>query len=344
MPVTDGTTDVLFISEHPLWPLDQGFRIRGYHMSHAIQSLGYRVACASLNSTRSALPGPLRSKTIPWPEANDDHVRRFERGWSGRLANLRRRVAEHQALDRNRLAGVIALVDRHRPKIVIGLGQHAPITLAGITHEHGCKTIWYAADDPVRFELSCLRREGPAAAPQRFKKAALYAALERLFVPCVDGVVAVSPTDTTILRAIGGPPRRPVHPQRRRHRLLRPTTYQPAEAHPHTQRRLLGPHGLRTQHRRRPMVRRQGVAAAHRPDPRRDVPDRRQEPHPRSTAVIGTPPASTSSARSTTSEPSPTKPPSRSCPSAAAAGSRTSSSKPPPWPDPSSPRPAPSAA
>jgi glycosyltransferase involved in cell wall biosynthesis len=207
--------DVLFISELPLWPLDQGFRVHGSHMAMALADLGLSVGVASMRETDAALedaPAALRALALRWPEPEKitpADVEAFARGWGGALAGLRRRIAAHQALDVRQCAGIIPLVRRHRPRVVIGLGQHAPIILAGLSRDAlpdagPVKRVWYAADEPVYFQLSCLRRSEPKAWYGIARRVALYGLIERLFAHRLDGVIGVSPRDTALLRRVGG--------------------------------------------------------------------------------------------------------------------------------------------
>ncbi len=196
--------DVLFISELPLWPLDQGFRVHGHHMATALAEMGLRVGVASIHRCAAEAPGSLTDLLLEWPIACPRDVARFTAGWAGRAANPRRRLAQHQALDTKQLAGVIGLVDRYQPQVVIGLGQHSPMMLRGLGTSSGARRIWYAADEPVYFHLSCLRREPLGTVPQRLRKVALYAAIEALFVRGLDGAIGVSPIDSRLLRIIGG--------------------------------------------------------------------------------------------------------------------------------------------
>lgn len=196
--------DVLFVSEAPPWPLDQGFRIRGYHMARALQQAGVRVGVASHESLPADAPADLQALWLPWPHASLDDQAQFMVGWSGPCASLRRRLARHQGCQLSIFAGIVPLVARHRPTTVIGLGQHGPMMLRGLTNEQQVKRIWYAADELVRFHLSCIRSNGLAGVPQRLRLILIYAALETLFARRLDGAIGVNPTDTKMLRRIAG--------------------------------------------------------------------------------------------------------------------------------------------
>ena len=194
--------DVMFISEAPPWPLDQGFCIRGYHMARALQQMGVRVGVACHQPLSLAAPPELRAMNVPWPHADADDMARFLAGWRGPGALLRRRLARYQGRDLGLFAGIIPLVARHRPTTVIGLGQHSPLMLRALTAKHQLRRIWYAADELVHFHLTCLRRDGWAAVPRRLRLLTLYAALETLFVRGLEGAVGVNPGDTNMLRRI----------------------------------------------------------------------------------------------------------------------------------------------
>jgi polysaccharide biosynthesis protein PslH len=199
--------DILFVSEHPLWPLDQGFRIRGYHMARELAGMGLRVGAASMTPMPPGAADPLRAISIGWPRADDDDVRQLHDGWRGPLSALRRRLVKHQGCDPLKLAGILPLVQHHQPKAVIGLGQHSPMMLRAIQHRSDIRCIWYAADELVSFQLSCLRRERLAAVRHRLHQAALYAALENAFARGLDGAIAVSDADGAMLRRVAGPRR-----------------------------------------------------------------------------------------------------------------------------------------
>lgn len=196
--------DVLFLSEGPIWPLDQGYRIRGYHMARALRQLGVRAAVASLKSIPEEAPRTAHEMIINWPSPSATDVYRFHRGWSGAASWFRKRLARHQAIHPRRLAGAVTLVRRHRPMAVIGLGQHSPMMLQGLRLFKDLKRIWYAADEPLHFHLSCLRTDRPTEVPMRLWKMLVYTALEACFVRNLDGAIGVNPKDTQWLRWVGG--------------------------------------------------------------------------------------------------------------------------------------------
>ena len=195
---------VLFISEQPLWPLDQGFRVHGYHMATALAQREVTVNVASVHPCPNDAPAALKNLLIDWPTTNSDDVKQFRAGWAGALFNLRHKLAEHQTLDVQQLAGIIPLVKQCQPQMVIGLGQHSPIMLRGLRTNSSVGRIWYAADEPVYFHLSCLRRDHPYVMPHRLRKMALYATLEALFVRGLEGAIGVSPLDSQLLRIVAG--------------------------------------------------------------------------------------------------------------------------------------------
>lgn len=205
MTETTPETDVLFISEQPLWPMDQGYRVHGCQMARALSELGHRVRMASLRPTTGCDQRWLNHMLADWPAASDDDHDQIMRGWSGPFAGLRRKLAAHQALDTRELAGLVPLINQLKPKAVIALGQHGPIMLRGLRAAFpGLPCIWYAADEPVFFQLSCLRREGVLDLKNRAYLGALYAALQTLFARGLDGAIGVSPTDTKLLKLMSG--------------------------------------------------------------------------------------------------------------------------------------------
>jgi glycosyltransferase involved in cell wall biosynthesis len=196
--------DALFISELALWPLDQGFKVHGYHMAAALASLGLRVKVASLAPPPVEPPDNLRAMMAPWPAPKDEHVKQFNAGWSGPLGVVRRGLARYLIDRPQRMAGVIPLVDRHRPRAVIGLGLHSPMMLAALRRVRPVPCVWYGADELINFHLSCLRRDPWRHWPARARALALHAALERSFVCGLDGAIGVSPRDTFLLRWMAG--------------------------------------------------------------------------------------------------------------------------------------------
>ncbi len=201
---SDAPIDYLFVSQHPVWPPDQGFRLRGYNMATALTDLGVRVGVASIEPWPDDTPRDLQQLKLDWPAATWSDIESFLTGWDGRGSHLRRRVARHQGLGLRQLAGIIPLVNRYQPKAVIGLGQHSPMLLRGISHLSGTRRVWYGADDMVRFQLSCVRRDPIRQVPDRLRKVALYTAMEQLFVRGLDGAVGVNPLDTKLFRWFAG--------------------------------------------------------------------------------------------------------------------------------------------
>ncbi len=211
MPEPIPETDVLFISEQPLWPPDQGFRVHGCQMARALAQRGLNVRMASLRPTTGCDAPWLNAMLTAWPDADENAHAEFLQGWAGPGSGLRRRLARHQALDTHELAGLIPLIRQLKPKAVIALGQHGPIMLRGLLGLRGLRAefpdllaVWYAADEPVFFQLSCLRREGITALKHRAYLAGLYAALQTPFARKLDGVIGVSPTDTRLLTRTSG--------------------------------------------------------------------------------------------------------------------------------------------
>lgn len=196
--------DVLFVSEKALWPLDQGFRIRGSNMSRALMDKGIKVGTACMETTGlSQVPEDMRDRQVSWPAASETQQRDFAMAWSGRGRWLREKLARHQGVDVQAMAGVRALFEKHEPKIVVALGQHGPLLLRGLKGLD-CQCIWYAADEPVRFQMSCMSREPWRNWRERIRQMAFYAALEWVFVRGLDGAIGVSPRDAQLLKWIGG--------------------------------------------------------------------------------------------------------------------------------------------
>jgi glycosyltransferase involved in cell wall biosynthesis len=196
--------DLLFVSQHALWPADQGCKIHGSQMALAAAKLGARVGVVCMEPTRELSPAALSRLLLPWPEATEADRAAFHDGWRGAGSWLRHRLAKHQGLDPRAMAGVVSLVERHRPAAVIGVGLHAPLLLRGLSAHTETKTIWYAADELIYFNLSCMRRESVADGLRRLHTLALHAALENAFARGLDGAIGVSPLDTRMLRVLAG--------------------------------------------------------------------------------------------------------------------------------------------
>jgi glycosyltransferase involved in cell wall biosynthesis len=202
--------DVLMVSELGLWPLDQGFKVHGSQMARALSERGLKVAVATIGAMAGEAPAWLREMQVEWPAASEEEVAVFKRGWDGWGRWLRQRVARHQGAEAEKFAGVIGLVKKYRPAAVVALGPHGPVMLRGLKHVEGvegaarAKRIWYAADDLVYFQLSCLRLEGWRGLRRRVRPLVVYALVERLFARGLDAAVGVSPTDTRWLKRLAG--------------------------------------------------------------------------------------------------------------------------------------------
>jgi hypothetical protein len=198
--------DLLFVSEHPLWPLDQGFRIHGWNMARHCAELGARVGIASIDAAPAEAPPTMRAMLHPWPAVNANVTAQLHREWSGLRRWPRRRLARFQGRDLARFAGIRTLVSTLRPRAVVALGQHGPMLLRCLSDELTAQTqlIWYAADEMVYFQLSCLRRDPLRDWPMRLLRVGLYGALEQTFARGLDGAIGVSPTDTTLLTRFAG--------------------------------------------------------------------------------------------------------------------------------------------
>ncbi|MBI1337170.1 MAG: glycosyltransferase [Phycisphaera sp.] len=199
--------DVLFVSTQPIWPVDHGSSLIGYHLALSLAERGLSVGLCSTRDPAGPLPTRVKQLVIPWPPACDEDVRVFRSGWSGRLLSLRNKLAAHEGIDARNAAGVVGLVRRYRPRAVVGIGTHSVMLLRalnGLPEAELPVTVWYAADELLAYHLTCLRRLPISQWPGRVRPMAAHTLIERLFSPGVDGVVGVSPGDATMLRLIGG--------------------------------------------------------------------------------------------------------------------------------------------
>ena len=202
--------DVLLVSELPLWPLDRGFRVHGVNMLRSLSEAGLRMGVSTLRSGDEPMPGWLTERVLEWPSAGPADVKRFGLGWSGAAFGLRCKVAEHQALSGRELAGLLTLVERARPAAVIAVGQHGPALLRGLSWAYpNLPRVWYAADEPVTFQLSLLRREGLSGLGHRARLATVFGLMQVLFnrgnsAHRLSAAIGVSPRDTKRLGLIGG--------------------------------------------------------------------------------------------------------------------------------------------
>lgn len=206
----DTGLDVLFVSENPLWPMDQGYRVHGGNMAKTLAQHGLRVGLATIRPAGSKTPGWMQEITTDWPSATATDIKRFALGWSGKLMGVRDRLAGHQDLHAHQLAGLLPLVEQTRPRAVVALGPHGPAMLRGLAWAYPkLPRIWYAADEPAGFQLSMLRREGIAALPHRGRLAAVFALLQISFnrgntAHRTSAAIGVSPRDTRWLGRLGG--------------------------------------------------------------------------------------------------------------------------------------------
>ncbi len=185
--------------------MDQGYRVHGCNMARAMADNGVSVKMTSLRPTTGCEQPWLTDMLVDWPDADTADHQSFLKGWAGPGAKLRHKLASHQAIDPQELAGLIPLIHQLKPKAVIALGQHGPIMLRGLRNTFpDVASIWYAADEPVSFQLSCLRREGITALTNRVYLAGLYGGLQTLFARGLDGAIGVSPTDTRLLKHTAG--------------------------------------------------------------------------------------------------------------------------------------------
>ena len=204
--------DVLFVSENPLWPMDQGYRVHGANMAKTLAQHGLKVGLATIHPPKEKTPGWMQELTTDWPSASATDIKRFALGWSGKLMGLRDRLAGHQDLQAHQLAGILPLIEQTRPRAVVALGPHGPALLRGLAWAYPkLPRIWYAADEPAGFQLSMLRREGITALPHRARLACVFALMQFCFnrgnkAHRTSSVIGVSPRDTRWLSRLGGCP------------------------------------------------------------------------------------------------------------------------------------------
>jgi hypothetical protein len=202
--------DVLLVSELPLWPLDRGYCVHGVNMLRSLKTLGLRVAATTLRPSEQTMPGWLSERMLDWPTANKTDIKRYSLGWHGKAFGLRCKVAEHQALNGRELAGLLTLVEQVRPAAVVAVGQHGPVVLRGLSWAYpNLPRVWYAADEPVSFQLSMLRREGLGSLRHRTRLAVVFGLMQVLYnrgntAHRLSAAIGVSPKDTKRLGLVGG--------------------------------------------------------------------------------------------------------------------------------------------
>lgn len=214
-PTPRQTADVLLVSRGPLWPADKGFRVHGSQMAFALQRLGYRVAIACIHRDEPGQPATDPPSTLghlvhPWPEATSPHREEMSRAWAGPAAPLRRKLMSYRGVDPGETAGVLALVDRLKPRVVIALDRLGPAMLRTLRLRPDLARLWYAADEGAYFHLSCMTREPWRNWPGCTRDAAVLAMQERAFGGVGDagfGVIGVHPRDTRLLGLATGTPR-----------------------------------------------------------------------------------------------------------------------------------------
>lgn len=202
--------DVLMVSELPLWPLDRGFRVHGVNTLRCLREAGLKVGATTLRPTDETMPGWLSECMLDWPVASTTDIKRYALGWQGKSLGLRCQVASHQALNGHELAGLLTLAEQVRPAAIVAVGQHGPAVLRGLSWAYPkLPRIWYAADEPVSFQLSLMRREGLKGVRHRLRLAAVFGLMQALFnrgnpANRLSAAVGVSPRDTRLLGLIGG--------------------------------------------------------------------------------------------------------------------------------------------
>lgn len=202
--------DILFAAEGGFWPMDQGYRLRGINVAQALTEQGYRVGLTSIVSpfvnsdSTSSIPLQLSNLYKPCPTASIIEAERMMKSWKmGKAGYARQRVAEHQGVSPVQFANLLPLIERYQPKAVVGLGQHAPMFLQSVKRLYpSMRTAWYAADDPTRFELSCLKREGLEKLTTRGRMAVVYAMMQRLFTEGLDLSVTNNAADARWMRRV----------------------------------------------------------------------------------------------------------------------------------------------
>jgi polysaccharide biosynthesis protein PslH len=207
--------DVLLVSRSPLWPADKGFRVHGSQMALALQRLGYRVAIACIHRDEPGQPAtdppPTLNKLVhPWPEPTSHHRDEMARAWAGPASPLRRKLMAYRGVDPGETTGVLALVDRLHPRVVIALDRLGPAVLRTLRLRPDLARLWYAADEGAYFHLSCMTREPWRNRPGCVRDAAMLAMQERAFGAVGDsgfGVIGVHPRDTRLLGLATGTPR-----------------------------------------------------------------------------------------------------------------------------------------
>ncbi len=203
-----GGLDVLVVSTEALWPLDRDDRGIGCRVARELNHRGLRVGVASVAPTPRNAQAWLSAMLLRWPEADGEQTRRFLAGWAGPGKDLRHLIARRQGLKPIQLAGLVALLDRYTPKLVIGLGQSAPALLAGVKSAHPeTHTVWLGPDCPsvsaARQLLDIRRRRLPGAAWHALGKTLETA----VFARRVDRVLGYTPADALGLRLLTLTPR-----------------------------------------------------------------------------------------------------------------------------------------
>ncbi|MEM6749620.1 MAG: glycosyltransferase family 4 protein [Planctomycetota bacterium] len=195
--------DALLVSERPLWPPAHGFARHGSEIARSLLAGGWSVRIASLERPDKRPPGPLARRWRAWPDATAQDIATTRSAWQGPLGPVRRKLAGHQGVTPDRVAGLLALVRRYRPRAVVSFGPHGAVLLSCLTKLQDRPVLaWYAADELASFYASCAKRENPLTWPKLARQAAVFAGIEASFGPSLDVVVGVSPTDTHRLGAV----------------------------------------------------------------------------------------------------------------------------------------------
>jgi len=211
----DDSLDVLFFSVRPMEPVARGFQVHGPQMAAALarSGLGVGIACMSEKADEAQSSQCRRRRRsneagsprrLLWPTPDESHRREASRALGGAAGWARRRLTRYFAGDLDALAGVVSLVETHRPGVVVALGLDGAALLRALRLRSNVARLWHAADDQLVFQLSCVRREPVSAWPARLRRAALEGLAERAFVAGADGVIAASDFDRRALQRITG--------------------------------------------------------------------------------------------------------------------------------------------
>lgn len=192
--------DALLLSVDPLWPLDQTHAAVGCRVVRALARRGRRVAMASVKPTPHAAQSWVTEKMLGWPQASTDQVRRLLAHWSGLGKDARFLAAGRLGLRPATLAGVLTLIDKHQPRVVMAAGPGAPALLSAVrAADRDVHTVWLGHDHATTARLleviDTPWRHKPRAAARMLSQTA--AALP--FARSIDHVAAAGRIDAALL-------------------------------------------------------------------------------------------------------------------------------------------------